>query len=182
VRSAAALLTLAVASSGCGVNVEIPTWSMELVEPLDDDGQLTFCPLAGRSLQEETGIDRFLPEPNVVVALSTDEDKDIHTFSSPGLGVPGQAGLSSGLSGLFGGGMIFDLGPIGTAYDDGAEVPFTLGTASGSRRLLDGSRRADDEIELRYVYTPSCTVLPLQDGGECTCETAVLTWRFVGVQ
>jgi hypothetical protein len=165
VRSAAALLTLAVASSGCGVNVEIPTWSMELVEPLDDDGQLTFCPLAGRSLQEETGIDRFLPEPNVVVALSTDEDKDIHTFSSPGLGVPGQAGLSSGLSGLFGGGMIFDLGPIGTAYDDGAP---RSPSHSGPRRAAAACSMAAAGPMTRS----SCATSTRRRARCCRCRTA----------
>lgn len=177
-RSVAAVLTLVVAS-GCGLSQDFSVWTMELVAPLGDDGQLSFCPLAGRF--EDPGNDRFLPDANVVVAFSV-EDDDIYTFSQAGLGFPGQAGLTPAMSGLFGGAMVFDLGPLGTAYDDVGAVPFTVGSEGGTRTLLDGNRRGDDEIELRYTYAPTCTTLVLAAGGDCTCEPTVMTWRFAGSQ
>ncbi len=178
-RSTAVLLGLVVASSGCGLTADFSVWSMELVAPLDEGGQLAFCPLANSPGQP--GNDRFTPDPNAVVALSV-EDDDIYTFSQPGIGFPTQVGVTNTMLELFGGAMVFDLGPLGTAYDDVGEVPITVAGVAGTRALLDGNRRSDDEIELRYQYVPSCTTFTLTAGGDCTCASTVMTWRFVGSQ
>jgi hypothetical protein len=180
VRSTAALLGLVVASSGCGLTSDFSVWTMELVAPLDEGGQLAFCPLAN-SVAGQPGNDRFLPDANVVVAFTVEND-DIYTFSQPGVGFPGQAGVTSTMFELFGGSMVFDLGPLGTAYDDVGEIPLTIAGTPTTRTLLDGNRKGDDEIELRYQYVPSCTTFALTDGGECTCASTVMTWRFVGSQ
>lgn len=179
-RSTAALLGLVVASSGCGLTSDFSVWTMELVAPLDEGGQLAFCPLAN-SVAGQPGNDRFLPDANVVVAFTVEND-DIYTFSQPGVGFPGQAGVTSTMFELFGGSMVFDLGPLGTAYDDVGEIPLTISGTPTTRTLLDGNRKGDDEIELRYQYVPSCTTFALTDGGECTCTSTVMTWRFVGSQ
>jgi hypothetical protein len=173
------MLGLVVASSGCGLTSDFSVWTMELVAPLDEGGQLAFCPLANSPGQP--GNDRFTPDPNAVVALSV-EDDDIYTFSQPGAGLLGQGGLSATTYELFGDAMTFDLGPLGTAYDDIGAVPLTVAGTPTTRALLEGSRKSDDEVELRYQYEPSCTTFALTDGGECSCRSTVMTWRFVGSQ
>ena len=173
------LLALAIGTSGCVLSADFSIWSMELVAPLDEDGQLAFCPLANSAVQP--GNDRFTPDANAVVALSVEGD-DIYTFSQPGAGLPGQGGLSSTTYDLFGGAMTFDLGPLGTAYDDIGAIPLTVAGTPTTRALLEGSRKSDDEVELRYQYEPSCTTFALTDGDECSCRSTVMMWRFVGSQ
>ena len=178
-RATLALLVSAVATSGCGLTSDFSVWSMELVAPLDESGQIEFCPLANSAVQP--GDDRFTPDANGFVALSVEGD-DIYTFSQPGAGVPGQGGLSEAMLALFGGAMTFDLGPLGTAYDDIGAIPLTVAGTTTTRVLLDGGRKTDDEVELRYQYEPSCTTFALTDGDACSCRSTVMTWRFVGSQ
>jgi hypothetical protein len=172
VAGAGLAVALLAGGVGCGLSTDNSVWRAEIAEG-DGGAAVTFCPVTGL---QGTPAGSFVPDTTAAVVLS-DVDEDVYTFSQLG----SQTGsLSTAMSELFGGQMAFDLGPIGLAYDDSPPLQLTVGGVSVARTFVEGQRRSDDEVELRYEYAPVCEQVTLGDGGTCDCASRTLTWRFTG--
>jgi hypothetical protein len=165
--------------AACGGPLTDFSWSVELTAPLNDSFQVEFCPVATPANADTPLLNVFTPLTGLTVVLTVEND-DIHTFTtlrdSAG-GTPSDPTVQ-----MFGDFMTFDIGPIGTVYDDNDPVPIFVGNTPVVRRFLSGSTNGSSEVELSYILEPECAdaEIPIP-GGTCTCEQTRVTWKFLGL-
>lgn len=187
-----ATLCAALGLVGCGLDENLDRWQIKITSPLVDD-RVAFCPAI---LDENVGLyDGTFEVPQNVAASPSNRDDDAYTFTSA-FSTLGNGVVSPTLLQLMTTPMSFDIGPIGTVYEntDPATVTY-VGTRARvvtdedalllTRTLVGGARVSESVVELQYEYTMNCeeiVVVEPTSGEErsCACETTTLAFEFRG--
>ena len=188
-----------VASAGAACSGDLDTvgglWTVTVESPIEND-RVPFCPAILREPDGATLDGTFEPTANVVTSVSgVESDEDDHLWSVGGLSpADGFTQPSPTFAGLFEVSASFDVGPIGSIYDDGTPATLNwsqtnglstpLQTVSIVRTLVGGSKKSDDEVELSFAYEMSCEKLTVVDsqGTEhsCDCVDQTITYTLDG--
>lgn len=193
------LIGAASMAAGCGsLSSDVSQWKVEITAPVED-GRVPFCPAI---LDENidgavASYDGSFAVPDNVATSVTNNNDDVYSFSTA-FSATGNTVVAPTVAQLLSTPMTFDMGPIGTVYDDGDAVPVSyVGTRAQTdpaappltltRTLVGGARSSDRAVQLVYEYVPSCETLEVNaivDGASeprsCACETTSLTFEFTG--
>jgi hypothetical protein len=190
---------LALVGAGCcSLSSDVSQWKIDVTAPVENE-RVTFCPAI---LDENTdgavaSYDGTFALPENVATSVTDNNDDVYAFATAFSAV-GSGVVPATLVQLMNTPMTFDMGPIGSVYDNNDPVTVTYtGTRAQTdpaaapltlkRTLVGGARASDTSVELTYEYEPSCETLEVNaviDGvtepRSCACETTSLTFEFTG--
>ncbi len=181
-----------VSLGGCGLDENLDRWQIKITSPLTDD-RVAFCPAI---LEENVGLyDGTFEAPQNVGAYPSNRDDDVYTFTSA-FSTLGNGVVSPTLLQLMTTPMSFDIGPIGSVYENTdpvtvayvgsrARVGTNVDPLQVKRTLVGGSRVSESVVELNYEYVMNCEQLVVVEptSGEersCACETTTIAFEFRG--
>ena len=187
------VVTVVVGCSGCAdeLSSTFLDWSVEVLSPLTAS-RVPFCPAILVEPENSLLDGSFAPTAATTTLTNVGtEDEPLYTVETL-RAVDQLVPLSPTFEALFSLLATFDVGPIGSVYDDTGTETLTWFQSNGlspqpqsfaiERTLVGGSVKGDREVELSYEYVMPCETLKVVDsqGGEhsCECVDQTITYRF----